>query len=96
MLKVNALKLSAIVIGGCIFGLVATPAQAENPSDSSPTPAPAVTLQSIPTTVATPAATPAPSQLIAQEVTPQPVNLKPKFQREMLNCRIFAAATMQQ
>jgi hypothetical protein len=92
MLKLNALKLSAIAIGGCIFGLVVAPAQAEN----APTPAPAVTIQTIPTTESATTATPIPGQLVAQEVAPQPIKAKPKFQRETLNCRIFAAATMQQ
>jgi 4'-phosphopantetheinyl transferase EntD len=91
MLKSKALKLSAIVIGGCIFGLAA-PAQAEN----APTPATAVTVQTIPTTASATTATPIPDQLVAQKVAPQPAKAKPKFQRETLNSRIFAAATMQQ
>jgi hypothetical protein len=91
MLKLNALKLSAIVIGGCIFGLAVAPAQAEN------APTPTVTIQTIPTTESATTATPIPGQLVAQKVAPQPVKAaKPKFQRETLNCRIFAAATMQQ
>ncbi len=90
MLKLNALKLSTIVVGSCIFGLAVAPAQAEN----APTPvATDLTTQTIPTTTATPAA---PSQLVSQKLALQPVKAKPKFQRETLNCRIFAATTMQQ
>jgi hypothetical protein len=93
MLKLNAVKLSAIVIGGCIIGLAVAPAQAEN----APTPAPTVTIQTVPTTESATTATPIPGQLVAQKVAPQPVKAaKPKFQRETLNCRIFAATTMQQ
>jgi hypothetical protein len=94
MLKLNALKLSAIVIGGCVFGLAIAPAQAEN----APTPIPtAVTMtygrSETNETTPPPTPPPAPTQLVA----PQPVKAaKPKFQREMLNCRIFSAATMQQ
>jgi hypothetical protein len=90
MLKFNPLKLSEIVISSCIFGLAVAPAQAEN----APTPvATAVTVQTIPTTTAAPIP---PSQLVSQKLETQPVKAKPKFQRETLNCRIFAAETMQQ
>jgi hypothetical protein len=90
MLKLNVLKLSAIVIGSCMFGLAIAPAQAEN----APTPIPtAVTIETTPPRTATPA----PTQLVSQQVAPQPIKAaKPKFQRETLNCRIFSAATMQQ
>jgi hypothetical protein len=93
MLKLNAVKLSAIVIGSCIFGLAVAPAQAEN----APTPvAPAVTIQTISTIESATTATPVPGQLVSQKLAPQPIKAKPKFQRETLNCRIFAAETMQQ